>query len=161
MSRPYRHIVIWQALASLCSGGVVAALFVVDATPSQYALTLVLNSALWAWILIRSIAEPRSVSSASAHDFALRIKTLLSESWPFLINDLIFLATVRLDQIVLLHLTNAETLGYYAVAVRLTEITAFVPTLVARPLPLELLDDPRHRVNIDAMPAGAIQPVRV
>ena len=56
-----------------------------------------------------------------------RIQTLLKESWPLAISALSIAVYVKIDQIMLGHLTNDFSVGVYSTAARITEFTFFIP----------------------------------
>jgi PST family polysaccharide transporter len=57
-------------------------------------------------------------------------RRLLVESWPEIIAGFSGLLFVRLDQIMLQYLAGPETVGAFAVAVRLSEVWYFIPTAI-------------------------------
>jgi Membrane protein involved in the export of O-antigen and teichoic acid len=60
----------------------------------------------------------------------LRGKELLKESWPLVLSGLAVFIYSKIDQIMLGSLNRTE-LGYYAVAVKLSEICDFLPMIIA------------------------------
>jgi PST family polysaccharide transporter len=60
----------------------------------------------------------------------LRGKELLQESWPLVLSGLAVFIYSKIDQIMLGSLNKTE-LGYYAVAVKLSEICDFLPMIIA------------------------------
>jgi PST family polysaccharide transporter len=60
----------------------------------------------------------------------LRCKELVQESWPLVLSGLAVFIYSKIDQIMLGSLNKTE-LGYYAVAVKLSEICDFLPMIIA------------------------------
>jgi PST family polysaccharide transporter len=68
---------------------------------------------------------------------AARARQLLRDSWPLMLGGLAALLPLKADQILLSRLADAEQLGRYVVAVRLTELSYLLPVAVnASLLPL-------------------------
>jgi len=55
----------------------------------------------------------------------------LSESWPLLLTGLAIIIYTRIDQIMLAHLANDRALGIYSAAVKVSEVSYFVPSILA------------------------------
>jgi PST family polysaccharide transporter len=60
-----------------------------------------------------------------------RAKEMLKDSWPLLFSSLSIIIYMRIDQIMLGQMTSKTELGYYSVAVRLSELWYFIPTALA------------------------------
>ncbi|HAE34719.1 MAG: flippase [Chitinophagales bacterium] len=58
-------------------------------------------------------------------------KRLLSESWPSLFSGIFVTIYMKIDQVMLQELLNAEEVGYYAAAVRLSEVWITVPWIIS------------------------------
>jgi PST family polysaccharide transporter len=63
-----------------------------------------------------------------------RARQLLADSWPLIFSAVAIVTYMRIDQIMLGHLSGSETLGKYSVAVRLSELWYFIPAAVAMSL---------------------------
>lgn len=59
-----------------------------------------------------------------------RSKELLLESWPIILSGLAVYAYSKTDQIMLGAMNKTTELGYYAAAVKISEITDFIPMLI-------------------------------
>ena len=57
-------------------------------------------------------------------------KSLMSKSWPLLISAAAWVLYAKIDQVMLAELTGDEQVGIYSVAVRLSEVTNFVPGIL-------------------------------
>lgn len=55
------------------------------------------------------------------------VKALLRENWPLLLSGLAIVVYMRIDQVMLGWMAPERELGLYAVAVRVAEVTAFLP----------------------------------
>ncbi|MDW7710839.1 MAG: flippase [Deferrisomatales bacterium] len=55
---------------------------------------------------------------------------LLRDSWPLMLSGMVIMVYLRIDQVMLGHMSGNEEVGIYAVAVRLAEVWYFIPTAV-------------------------------
>lgn len=79
----------------------------------------------FAWIARLKICPNLSVSKKTAH-------YLLKESWPYFLTGGAIMIYQRVDQVMLRSMVSAEEVGYYAVAVKICALTAFVPMIISR-----------------------------
>ena len=94
----------------------------------------------FAWVRLGEVALGGIVLAfvyqSKGNDFKLwrlswqRGKELLQESWPLVLSSLAVFIYSKIDQIMLGSLNKTE-LGYYAVAVKLSEICDFLPMIIA------------------------------
>jgi O-antigen/teichoic acid export membrane protein len=94
----------------------------------------------FAWVRLAEVALGgiilAFVYQSKGNDFKLwrvswqRGKKLLQESWPLVLSSLAVFIYSKIDQIMLGSINKTE-LGYYAVAVKLSEICDFVPMIIA------------------------------
>lgn len=56
---------------------------------------------------------------------------LLKDSWPMILSGLVISLYMKIDQIMIKEILSAESVGYYAAAVRLSEAWYFIPMVVA------------------------------
>jgi len=69
--------------------------------------------------------------SPSSWKFRLDIfKQLMKDSWPLLLAGFSGYIYAKMDQVMLLHYIDSRTVGIYGVAVKLTQIWAFLPGLI-------------------------------
>jgi O-antigen/teichoic acid export membrane protein len=67
----------------------------------------------------------------------LKIKTatsLLKDSWPLILSGITISIYMRIDQVMIKEMMNAEAVGQYAAAVRLSEVWYFIPVTIAASL---------------------------
>ena len=60
-----------------------------------------------------------------------RIKSLLHDSWPLIISSAAWIVYTRIDQIMIGKMLNDQALGYYSVAIKLSEMVNIVPMIIA------------------------------
>jgi len=59
---------------------------------------------------------------------------LLRNSWPLILSGMVISIYIKIDQIMIKEMLNAEAVGQYAVAVKLSEIWFFIPTVITASL---------------------------
>lgn len=60
--------------------------------------------------------------------------SLLKDSWPLILSGIVILIYMRIDQVMIKEIMNAEAVGQYAAAVRISESWYFIPTVIASSL---------------------------
>jgi PST family polysaccharide transporter len=124
-----KYTVLTKNCVSLLIAGVRIGLIQFNATLIAFAWVRLAEVALGGIILA-------FVYQSKGNDFKLwrvswqRGKKLLQESWPLVLSSLAVFIYSKIDQIMLGSLNKTE-LGYYAVAVKLSEICDFVPMIIA------------------------------
>jgi O-antigen/teichoic acid export membrane protein len=78
------------------------------------------------------------------NDLAYRLKvfkfnkasavTLLRDSWPLILSGVVIAIYMKIDQVMIKEMMNAEAVGQYAAAVRLSEAWYFIPMVIASSL---------------------------
>jgi len=61
-------------------------------------------------------------------------KTLLSDSWPLIFSSIVVAIYMRIDQVMIKEMLDAEAVGNYAAAVRLSEAWYFIPMVISSSL---------------------------
>ena len=57
-------------------------------------------------------------------------RSLLRDSWPLLFTNISVIIYQRIDQVMLMEMVGSQEVGIYSVAVRLTEVWVFIPTVL-------------------------------
>lgn len=60
-----------------------------------------------------------------------RVRNLMEDAWPLMLSSLMIILYIRLDQVMLAHISGAASVGLYSAAVRITEIWYLVPGAIA------------------------------
>ncbi len=79
----------------------------------------------FSWIARLKICPGLSVSKQTAG-------YLLKESWPYFLTGGAIMIYQRIDQVMLRNMVSAQEVGYYAVAVKICALTAFIPMIISR-----------------------------
>ncbi|MDZ7832274.1 MAG: flippase [Desulfobacterales bacterium] len=61
-------------------------------------------------------------------------KYLLKDSWPLILSGLVIMVYMRIDQVMIKQMLDADAVGHYAAAVRLSEAWYFVPMAITQSL---------------------------
>jgi O-antigen/teichoic acid export membrane protein len=85
-------------------------------------------------------------------DFA-RARGLLRDGWPIILGGLTVMIYMRIDQVMLKELVDAEAVGQYAAAVRISEAWYFVPTAIVQALYPAILNAKKteERIYVDRL----------
>ncbi|MFA6189047.1 MAG: flippase [Sulfuricurvum sp.] len=59
---------------------------------------------------------------------------LLKESWPLILSGLVVAVYLKIDQIMIMKMMDATSVGIYSASIRLSEIWYFIPTIIASSL---------------------------
>nr|WP_290443804.1 flippase [Halomonas sp. Mc5H-6] len=65
---------------------------------------------------------------------AVTAKQLLKDSWPLILSGLVISVYMKIDQVMIKEMLNADAVGQYAAAVRLSEAWYFIPMVIANSL---------------------------
>lgn len=99
-------------------------------------------------LFLRLLFKKIFVISPDWHFCPETTKRLILQSWPLVISAAAWILYVRIDQIMLAQLAGDKDVGIYSAAVRLSEVSNFIPGIIAfsvMPAILPLLQqDPRH-----------------
>ncbi|MBT8338402.1 MAG: flippase, partial [Desulfatitalea sp.] len=60
------------------------------------------------------------------------LKQLLNESWPLLFSGAMISIYMRIDQVMIQHMLDAQAVGYYSAAVRISEAWYFIPGVICQ-----------------------------
>ena len=61
----------------------------------------------------------------------LKAKSLLADGWPLIISSAAWIIYTRTDQIMIGEMLNDQAVGYYSVAIRISDIATFISTIIA------------------------------
>lgn len=60
-----------------------------------------------------------------------KAKSLLTDGWPLIISSAAWIVYTRIDQIMIGEMLNDQAVGYYSVAIKISDIATFVSTTIA------------------------------
>lgn len=95
------------------------------------------------------IAYQLRKTSAFYKHFDLSIaKQLLKDSWPFIFTALIVSIYMKIDQLMIMEMFGAKSVGHYSVGVTLSTAWYFVPTIIANSLLPAMVSSRKNDINL-------------
>ncbi len=58
------------------------------------------------------------------------VSHFLKQSWPIILSDLLVILFFKLGQVMVMHLLDAQALGFYSAALKIVEVLIFVPQVI-------------------------------
>ncbi|MCH2058968.1 MAG: flippase [Thalassotalea sp.] len=122
--------VVWvENCAFVIASGIKLGLLWFEAPLIAFFIAIVVEALLMAVALL--FIYQRQVSSLMNWQATKRqMSSLLSQSWPLVISSAAWVVYTRVDQVMLGTMLDAQAVGLYAAAVRLTEIANIVPMII-------------------------------
>ncbi len=108
---------------------------------------LILNKAPLVWFALVLIVENLVYAAIALSIYSIKfesvfrwrpdlryVKGLLSDSWPLGLSGLVVMVYMKIDQVIIKYLLGDEAVGHYAAALRLSESSYFIPTVICASL---------------------------
>lgn len=99
-----------------------------------FAIVMLADSAILSIFLIVTYTKWRKLSIYSWRFHWNTAKSLLKDSWPLILSGIAISIYMKIDQVMIRHMLNAEAMGNYAAAVKLSEAWYFVPLAITSSL---------------------------
>lgn len=129
-----KFVVFAQVFQLIISSVAKISLVLLEANLLWFALVILIDSAVLAVGLLYFLSlRHKGLVSSWRFDVALA-KRLLKESWPLALSGLVVTVYMKIDQVMIKEMLDAEAVGRYAVAVRLSEVWYFFPTIILKSL---------------------------
>ena len=128
-----RFVTISYSLSLITTSAIKLLLVIFQAGLIWFALSSVIEQALMGFILVFFYFKNRF----SIFDWFFNLgtaKKLLFNSWPLLLSYMAVMLYMRIDQVMIKELIGAESVGNYAVAVKISELFYFIPVAVNQAL---------------------------
>ena len=149
-----KYIVYANVISLLLSSIVKIALILNEASLEAFAWTIVFDSAVLAcgyvYFYIRSrhrhceqseAIHNNTVIASKAKQSILNLKfnkstavDLLRDSWPLILSGIVISIYMKIDQVMIMEMMDAEAVGQYSAAVRISEAWYFIPMVIASSL---------------------------
>ncbi len=97
---------------------------------TYFALTTIISGCISAVIWIYSYKKHSKNLSTWTFD-PQYAKSLLKDAWPLIVTSISVAIYMKIDQVMLKNMVNANAVGNYAVAVRVSELWYFIPMTIA------------------------------
>jgi len=128
-----KYVVMAQVLQTLISAAVKVYLVVLQASLVWFAAASVVDAFVLTALLILIYHKRGGNIFHWCWDGSV-VRTIFHDSWPLALSGIAVSAYMRIDQIMIDHMLNHEAVGYYAVAVRLSEAWYFIPVVITASL---------------------------
>ncbi len=130
-----KYIVYANVISLLLSSIVKIVLILNEAPLIAFAWTVLFDSAVLACGFIYFYIK--NSSTLKIKNLTFRSKTavsLLKDSWPLILSGIVISIYMKIDQVMIKEMINAEAVGQYAAAVRLSEAWYFIPMVIVSSL---------------------------
>ncbi|OGX06223.1 MAG: hypothetical protein A2Z88_06320 [Omnitrophica WOR_2 bacterium GWA2_47_8] len=133
-SKVLSKFVVFSQILGLTAIAILCPIFVFLKLPLIYFVyVIVLESVLNALGLAVFYAWQRNNLFQWKFNFDL-CKSLFKDVWPLLVSGIAVSIYMRIDQIMIKHMMDATSVGYYAAAVRISEAFFFIPVIISTSL---------------------------
>jgi len=130
-----KFITFANTLSLLLSSIAKVVFILVQAPLIAFAWMVVFESFVLAIGYVYFYVNNHSLSDKKHFTFKLHTaKSLLKDSWPLILSGLVIMIYMRIDQVMIKEMLNAEAVGQYAAAVRISEAWYFIPMVISSSL---------------------------
>lgn len=121
--------VVKLSLVGLCISSVIKITLIFLDAPLEYFLY---SMALDFYLIVAGfwLARDRSLGQPKRRLSLVHSKRLLESSWPLLLSSVSVILYMKIDTVMLFNLKGAHEAGIYSVAVRLSEVLYFIPSML-------------------------------
>lgn len=124
-----KYVVYAKNIAFLISSGLRLTLVVMKAPILAFAVANALEAMLGAVGLFYVYHHNGQVIARWRTSVALA-RVLLKDSWPLVLSGVVYMVSLRIDQVMLGQMADSHEVGIYASAVKIAEIWFFIPTAI-------------------------------
>lgn len=129
-----KSVAVSGVLSGLVSSILKIAGILFNLSLNYFAIIIVLDTVLYSSLLVYfTIQERLTVITGLRWQKRIAIR-LIKDSWPLLLGGLVVSLTLKIDQVIIAHTMDSESVGEYAAAVRISEAWFFVPAAIAASL---------------------------
>lgn len=126
--------VVYSSLISVISSSVIKVIFILVNAPLIAFVYVVLFDSI-TLMLGYLYYYYRTNQSINLWRFNFKIcKTLLKDSWPFIVSGVVVTIYMKIDQVMIKQMMDSNAVGQYAAAVRLSEAWYFIPMVICSSL---------------------------
>lgn len=130
-----RYAVFANVISLFLSSIIKIALVLFEAPLMAFALTVVFDSFVLAMGFLYFYIKTNSTFKIKNLTFKRETAvSLLKDSWPLILSGIVISIYMRIDQVMIKEMLDAEAVGQYAAAVRLSEAWYFIPMVIASSL---------------------------
>lgn len=125
-----KYIVYVNIVSLFISSLVKVALILNEAPLIHFAYTILFDSFVLACGFLYVYRYNKFFTNRWQFDAKIAL-SLLKDSWPLILSGIVISIYMKIDQIMIKEMLNAEAVGQYAAAVRLSEAWYFIPAVIA------------------------------
>ncbi|MGQ9844375.1 MAG: flippase, partial [Spirochaetota bacterium] len=130
-----RYVVFANIISLFVSSIVKVALILVEAPLIAFALTVLFDSFVLACGFVYYYIKTNSIFNIKNLTFnKTTAVSLLKDSWPLVLSGIVISIYMKIDQVMIQEMMDAEAVGQYAAAVRISEAWYFIPMVVSSSL---------------------------
>ncbi len=130
-----RYVVFANLISLFASTLVKIALILYEAPLIAFAWVVLFDSFVLACGLIYFYLKTNSIFNIQHLTFSRETAvSLLKDSWPLILSGIVVSIYMKIDQVMIMEMMDAEAVGQYAAAVRLSEAWYFMPMVIASSL---------------------------
>jgi O-antigen/teichoic acid export membrane protein len=128
-----KYVVISRNLAFFVSGGLKVLFVFLNLDVAYLAFAFVFDLALSSLFMFLIYKKVSHFNGSWKLDHVLA-KSLLKDSWPLMLSTFFIMLYMKVDQIMIEHFLDMESVGLYSVAITLSEAWYFIPTIIVSTL---------------------------
>ncbi len=133
-SKVLSKYIVYANIISLLISSLIKVAFILNEAPLLYfAYIILFDSFVLACGFLYVYRYNKFFASQWRFDAKVAL-SLLKDSWPLILSGLVISIYMKIDQIMIKEMLNAEAVGQYAAAVKLSEVCYFIPMVIASSL---------------------------
>ncbi len=129
-----KYITFANVISLLLSSIVKITLILNEASLEAFAWTIVFDSLVLAMGYVYFFLKKSKFKIQNSKFSKATALALLKDSWPLILSSFVTMLYMKIDQVMIMEMMDAEAVGQYAAAVRLTEAWYFIPVILANSL---------------------------
>jgi O-antigen/teichoic acid export membrane protein len=138
-----RYVVYTNVISLLFSSIIKIALILCEAPLIAFAWTIVFDSVVLAMGLLYFYLHNQLSFRAWKFGKSIAV-SLLKDSWPLILSGMVISIYMKIDQVMIKEMMNAEAVGQYAAAVRISEVWYFIPIVISTSLFPAIINAKKH-----------------
>lgn len=143
-----RYVVFANIITLVLSSLIKISLVLIEADLLLFVLVFLIDSIVLAAGLIYFFIR-HSGQSLKKINFKWNLAiTLLKESWPLILSGFVISIYLRIDQVMIKHLIDDNSVGLYAAAIKVSEIWYFIPIVIASSLFPAILNSKETNIGL-------------
>jgi len=143
-----RYVVFANIVTLILSSLIKVSLILIEANLLSFVLVFLLDSIILA-IALTYFFIRNSGHSIKKINFKWNVAiNLLKESWPLILSGLVISIYMKIDQVMIKHIIDDQSVGLYAAAVKICEVWYFLPIVIASSLFPAILNSKKTDIEL-------------